>query len=120
MKKDSILLYSFPSQHNNVKSSLAFTVYNEFIGLDGIATCFGLWSHHQAVYINIHSFIHSFINGSTALSLGHGLFFSFIIFFFFTQTVGLLGWVISPSQGLYLYTGQHKHGRNAHTNIHII
>jgi hypothetical protein len=25
------------------------------------------------------------------------------------QTVGLLGRVISPSQGLYLNTGQHKH-----------
>jgi hypothetical protein len=28
--------------------------------------------------------------------------------FFFTQSVGLLGQVISPSQGLYLHTGQHK------------
>jgi hypothetical protein len=35
-------------------------------------------------------------------SLGPGLFFSFVIFF--TQTVGLLGRVISPSQGLYLNT----------------
>jgi hypothetical protein len=26
-----------------------------------------------------------------------------------TQSVGLLGWRISPSQGLYLHTGQHKH-----------
>jgi hypothetical protein len=36
----------------------------------------------------------------------------------FTQTVGLLGRVISQSQGLYLYTGQHKHRINAYTNIH--
>jgi hypothetical protein len=28
---------------------------------------------------------------------------------FFTQTVGLLERVISPSQGRYLHTGQHKH-----------
>jgi hypothetical protein len=47
--------------------------------------------------------------------LGPGL-FSFVIFF--TQTVGLLGRVISPSQGRYLHTGQHKHRVNAHTDIH--
>jgi hypothetical protein len=50
--------------------------------------------------------------------LGHGLFFSFIILF--TQTVGLLGWVISPSQGRYLHTRQHKHRINAHTDIHAL
>jgi hypothetical protein len=47
---------------------------------------------------------------------GPGLFFSFVIFF--TQTVRLLRRVISPSQGLYLYIGQHKYRINAHTNIH--
>jgi hypothetical protein len=31
------------------------------------------------------------------------------------QTVGLLGRVISSSQGLYLNTGQHKHRKNAYT-----
>jgi hypothetical protein len=31
------------------------------------------------------------------------------------QTVGLLGRVISPSQGLYLNTGQHKHRKNTYT-----
>jgi hypothetical protein len=36
----------------------------------------------------------------------------------FTQTVGLLGRVISPSQGRYLHTGQQKHRINAHTGIH--
>jgi hypothetical protein len=50
--------------------------------------------------------------------LGPDLFFSFVIFF--TQTVGLLGRVISPSQGRYLYTGQHKHRINAHTDIHVL
>jgi hypothetical protein len=34
----------------------------------------------------------------------------------FSQKVGLLGWVISPSQGLYRNTGQHKHRINAHTH----
>jgi hypothetical protein len=36
----------------------------------------------------------------------------------FTQTVGLLGWVISPSQGHYLRTEQHKHRINSHTDSH--
>jgi hypothetical protein len=38
----------------------------------------------------------------------------------FTQTVGLLGRVISPSQGRYLYTSQNKHRRNTHTNIRAL
>jgi hypothetical protein len=38
----------------------------------------------------------------------------------FTQTVGPLGPVISPSQGLYLYTGQHKHRILAHRDIHVL
>jgi hypothetical protein len=35
----------------------------------------------------------------------------------FTQTLGLLGRVISPSQGHYLHTGQHRHRINAYTDI---
>jgi hypothetical protein len=55
--------------------------------------------------LSSHSFIHSFIQQRLySPLLGPGLFFSFVIFF--TQTVGLLGWVISPSQGHYLHTGQ--------------
>jgi hypothetical protein len=39
----------------------------------------------------------------------------------FSQTVGLFGRVISPSQGRYLNTGQHKHRINAYTpNIHAL
>jgi hypothetical protein len=39
----------------------------------------------------------------------------------FSQTVGLLGRVISPSQGRYRHTGQHKHRINAYTpNIHAL
>jgi hypothetical protein len=43
----------------------------------------------------------------------------FIFLWIYTQSVGLLGRVIGPSQGLYLNTGQHKHRINAHTtSIH--
>jgi hypothetical protein len=47
-----------------------------------------------------------------------GLFFTFKIFL--TQTVGLLGRVISPSQGRYQHRGQHKHRTNAHTDTHAL
>jgi hypothetical protein len=50
------------------------------------------------------------IYGSTAL-VDLGRFVSFLIH---TQSVGLLGWGISPSQGRYLHTGRHKHRINAH------
>jgi hypothetical protein len=36
----------------------------------------------------------------------------------FTQSVGLLGRGISPLQGRYLHTEQHKHRVKAHTDIH--
>jgi hypothetical protein len=39
----------------------------------------------------------------------------------FSQTVGLLGRVISPSQSLYINTGQHKQNKRIHTpNIHTL
>jgi hypothetical protein len=50
------------------------------------------------------------IYGSTAL-VDLGRFFSFFIY---TELVELLGREISPSQGRYLHTGQHKHRINAH------
>jgi hypothetical protein len=34
--------------------------------------------------------------------------------------VGLLGRVISPSQGRYLHAGQHKHRINTYTDIHTL
>jgi hypothetical protein len=59
----------------------------------------------------IHSFlVIYFFYGSTAL-VGLDRFFSSLIY---TQLVGLLGRVTSPSQGRYLHTGQHKHRINAH------
>jgi hypothetical protein len=36
----------------------------------------------------------------------------------FTQSVGLLGRGISPSQDQNLHTGQYKHRINAHTHMH--
>jgi FAD synthase len=36
---------------------------------------------------------------------------------FFTQTVGLLGRVISPSQGRYLHTEQHKQNKHTQTSM---
>jgi hypothetical protein len=39
----------------------------------------------------------------------------------YTQPIGLLGRGISPSQGLYLYTEQHKHRINTHnTDIYAL
>jgi hypothetical protein len=63
-----------------------------------------------------------FFTGSIA-PLGPGLwFFFFFSFKIILQMVGLLGWVISSSQGLYLNTGQHKHRIHAYTyqTIHIL
>jgi hypothetical protein len=46
---------------------------------------------------------------------------TFFRFLIYTQSAGLLGRGISPSQGRYLYTEQHKHRINAHnTNIHTL
>jgi hypothetical protein len=58
--------------------------------------------------------IHLSIYDSTAL-VDLGRFFSFLIH---TRSVGLFGRGISPSQGRYLHTEQHKHRINAHTGIH--
>jgi hypothetical protein len=63
----------------------------------------------------LRSFIHQWLYSPL---LGPGLFFSFVNFF--TQLVGHLGKVISPSQGRYLHTAQHKHRINAHTDIHAL
>jgi hypothetical protein len=47
------------------------------------------------------------------LALGH--FFSFLILH--TQTVGLLGRGISPSQGRYLHTEEHKHRQTSMPSV---
>jgi hypothetical protein len=63
-----------------------------------------------AIYRN--SFIHQRLYSPL---LGPDLFFSFVISF--TETVGLLGRVISPSQGRYLHT-EPTQTQNKHTDIH--
>jgi hypothetical protein len=53
------------------------------------------------------------IFGSTApMDLGH-----FLTFLVYTQSVGVLGRGISPSQGRYLHTEQHEHRINAHLSM---
>jgi hypothetical protein len=42
---------------------------------------------------------------------------AFSVSWSFTQSVGLLAWEISQSQGRYLHTGQHKHRINTQTSI---
>jgi hypothetical protein len=49
--------------------------------------------------------------GSTALCWALA---SFSLSWSYTQSVGLIGREISPSQGRYLHTGQHKYRINAH------
>jgi hypothetical protein len=58
------------------------------------------------IYLSIYLSIY----GSTAL-VDLGSFFSFLIY---TQSVGLLGRGISPSQGRYLHKKKHQHRINAH------
>jgi hypothetical protein len=64
----------------------------------GTTSAFLTWDP-KTMYDNIS------INGSTVL-VDPDCFFSFLIY---TQSVGLLGRGISPSQGRYLRTEQHKH-----------
>jgi hypothetical protein len=68
-----------------------------------------------AVRISLFSWnsIYLSICGSTAL-VDLGRFFRFLIY---TQPVGLLARGISPSQGRYLHTEQHKHIINAHRHL---
>jgi hypothetical protein len=68
----------------------------------------------QAVILDLYvSFIQSFIHQwlYSAL-LGPGLFFSFVIFF--TQPVGLLQRMISPSQGCYLHRTTQTQNKSTH------
>jgi hypothetical protein len=65
----------------------------------------------HVVYLSISISIS--VYGSTAL-VDLGRFFSFLIY---TQSLGLLGRGISPSQGLYLYTEQHKQNKRTQTSM---
>jgi hypothetical protein len=112
-------LESKKDQKLYIKLNSLVTIYRMYVMNTGYCIYFhGLYCD-SVCKIHIQPFI-SFINGSTALfwALGSGLLFSFVIIF--SQTVVLLGRVISPSQGHYLNTGQHKHRINAHTYIHAL
>jgi hypothetical protein len=69
----------------------------------------------QSAFYPMNSFIHHWLYSSL---LDPGLSFCFVIFL--AETVGLLGRVISPSQGRYLHTGQHKPRIKAHTDIRAV
>jgi hypothetical protein len=71
--------------------------------------------HNFKWHFNAHNYFinlwsNNFFNSSYNPYNAPGLFFSSAKIF--TQTVGLIGRVISPSQGRYLYKGQHKHRKN--------
>jgi hypothetical protein len=84
-------------------------------------TCFGLTGHHQAyktidknycsVFMLLYLITHFFFLLLPLWCIG--LISQFLDH---SQTVGLLGRVISSSQGLYQNTGQHEH-RKMHTHI---
>jgi hypothetical protein len=90
------VVFTFAHRWQNIScAALAFEVSpNSFVKCTLLFIC-----------LFIHSFVHQWLY---SLLMGPGLFFSSVIIFF-TQTAGLLGLVIFPSQGRYLHTGQQKH-----------
>jgi hypothetical protein len=72
--------------------------------------------HYSLLIARSFTAIYLPIYGSTAL-VDLGPFFSFLIY---TQSVGLLGRGISPPQGLYLHTEQHKHRINEQTSMPVV
>jgi hypothetical protein len=64
---------------------------------------------YRPIHPSVHPSIHPSMYGSTALCWALAV-FQFL--YSYTQTVGLLGRGISPSQGRYLHAGQHKHRIN--------
>jgi hypothetical protein len=67
----------------------------------------------------INPYYHIFIHSSMALQPFVGPWLLFQFRNLFTQTGRFLGREISPSQGLYLHTGQHKHRIYTHTHTDI-
>jgi hypothetical protein len=82
-------------------------------------------THYLSVYLSVYLSIYLCIYLSFYLSIHLSIYLSIYLWLYFVgprplfqfldlfiQSVGLLGLVISPSQGLH--TKQHKHGINAH------
>jgi hypothetical protein len=83
-------------------ASFFFALFQKFAAILFVSL-FAFWQIITSIYLSIYD--------STVLLLDLGRFFSFLIF---TQSVGLLGRGISPSQDRYLHTGEDKYRINAH------
>jgi hypothetical protein len=84
-----------------------------------LSLCLTNWTlHHEDVWDYYYYYYYYYYYGSTALCWALA---AFSVSRFYTQSVGLLKRGISPLQGLYLNTEQHKHRINAHnTDIHAL
>jgi hypothetical protein len=106
MRRNDVLHFSFASVHPSIHGSTALCwvfhprFYSPLLGLPSMV---------------LQPFVGPSIHGSTALCW---VLAAFSVSWSYTQSVGPLGWVISPSQGRYLHTGQPKHRINAYTDIH--
>jgi hypothetical protein len=104
-----------------VKRTRHFCVHetnkNDYSGKYDLWTNKSLWTLCSKVMSNLlyYSFIHQWFYSPL---LCPGLVFSFVIFF--TQSVGLLGRGISPSQGRHLHTRTTTQRINEHTDIHAL
>jgi hypothetical protein len=94
----------YPWQTKNLLASLATLIYQGLYLPTHLPT-------YPPTYLPI-TYLPAYLSiyGSTAL-VDLDRFFSFLIC---THSVGLLGRGISPSQGRYLHTEQHKHRINSH------
>jgi hypothetical protein len=97
-----------PRRQDNIKMDL---IEIEWGGMDWIDLPHDRdqWRALVNTVMNLRSFIHQWLYSPLS---GLGLFCSSVIFF--TQSVGLLGLGITPSQGRYLHTGQHKQNKCIH------
>jgi hypothetical protein len=71
------------------------------------------WDWNTNLIVYFHSFINQWLYSPL---LGPVLFFSFV--FIFTQTVGLLGRVISPWQNRYLHRITQTQNKRTHRHVH--
>jgi hypothetical protein len=93
------------------KQFVAYTRQNVEICCEVILCLYGEIRMTLTLEFEVASILFYLIHSSMSVQpiKGPGVFFSFVIFF--TQTVELLGRVISPSQGRCLHAEQHKHNK---------